>query len=81
MKMEGRYHMNLDLKQPSYARWNQQTNTVSAVPPILSGQVWTGLSEPQQQMVAATVVKICQALAHHPGKPTESEIATDEHMR
>ena len=79
--MEGRYHMNRAHQQHSHPQWNQQTNPVSAVPPIRSSQVWIGLSEQEQQMVAATVVKICQALAHRPAKPTESEVATYEHIR
>ncbi len=78
--MEGRDHMNREHTQHSHPRWNQQTNPVSTVPPIRSSQVWIGLSEQEQQMVAATVVKICQALTPRPAKPTESESATYEHI-
>jgi hypothetical protein len=78
--MEGRDHMNLERKQHSHPRWKQQTNLISAVPPIPSEQVWSGLSQPQQQTVTATVVKICQTLAHCPAKPIESESATYEHI-
>ncbi len=78
--MEGRNSMNLDHNQHTYSRRNQQTSLVFAVPPIHNTQVWTGLSEPQQQMVAATVVRICQALAHRPAKPAESERITYEHI-
>ena len=70
--------MNLERKQHNHPRWNQQANLVSAVPPIGSSQVWSGLSEQEQQMVTATVVKMCQTLAHLPAKPTES--ATYEHI-
>jgi len=79
-KMEGRDHMNLNHNPHTYPRGNQQTSLVSTVPPIQNAQVWTGLSEPQQQMVAAAVVRICQTLAHRPAKPAESERITYEHI-
>lgn len=78
--MEGKSNMNLDHNQRMSPRGNPQAKPVLAVPPIQNAQIWTGLSEPQQQTVAATVVRICQALAHHLAKPTESERTTDEHI-
>lgn len=63
--MEGKNHMNHKYRQRNYPRWVQQANAISNVPPVQSSQVWIGLSEPQQQRVAMTVIKICQALAHH----------------
>ncbi|WP_220198396.1 hypothetical protein [Ktedonospora formicarum] len=72
--------MNRDHNHHMSPRGNQQTKLVLDVPPIQNAQVWIGLSEPQQQTVAATVVRICQALAHHRARPTESERTTDEHI-
>jgi hypothetical protein len=48
-----------------------QMKSILVVPPIGCSQVWIGLSEPQQQQVAATVIQICQALIHHCPQPIE----------
>jgi hypothetical protein len=50
-----------------------QMRFILAAPPIGSSEVWTDLSEPQQQLVATTISKICQMLAHHPAPDPESE--------
>jgi hypothetical protein len=43
-------------------------------------QVWIGLSEPQQQQVATTVIKICQALVHHGPQPIEHSGGSHERV-
>src|SRR5487761_1136158 len=76
MVMEGKNSMNQEHRQHSYPQRNQQARTISSVPPIQSSQVWIGLSEPQQQLVATTVIKICQMLAHGCPQQTTSEGGT-----
>ena len=73
--------MNPEPEQHSYPRRNQQANAPLSVPPIQNSQVWIGLSEPQQQMVATTVIKICQALAHGCPQQMASEGAIHERVR
>ena len=72
--------MNLEDTQPSQRNWHQQTKLVSAVPPMVGEQVWSGLTQAQQQMVAATIIRICHTLAHQLAKLAESESTTYEHI-
>ena len=60
----------MTLKPQNDRPGNTQMEFHLAIPPIQSSQVWIGLSKPQQQLVAMTVIKICQALAHCCPQPT-----------
>lgn len=78
--MEGKNRMNHEYRQRNDPRWVQQANAISNAPPIQSTQVWIGLSEPQQQRVATTVIKICQALVPHCPQQAAGEGETHEQI-
>ena len=70
--------INMNLRATTLKPHNDQTDNTRmrfslADPPIGSSEVWTDLSEPQQQLVATTISKICQMVAHNPAPDPESE--------
>jgi hypothetical protein len=60
----------MTLKSQNDRPRNIQMKFHLAISPIQSSQVWIGLSEPQQQLVAMTVIQVCQALAYRCPQPT-----------
>jgi hypothetical protein len=80
MEMEGKNHMNHEYRQCNSPQWAQQANAIANVAPIQSAQVWIGLSQPQQQRVATTVIKTCQALVPHRPQQAAGEGETHEQI-